>query len=269
MSFLPKKIYFHHSQNRMNDEGNILAAREYFFKKKNKNLFYLLKNRFSWMNNFINDEDNIIELGCGPAFVKEFINNKNFKTSDIMKDNFIDLKGVDAINTGLADNSYSVVISSNLIHHVAHPMKLFNEVHRILKPGGNYIIQDVNLSYMFQLIILLMRIEGYDKTIDILSEEIPCNDIDDPWSGNNAIPNLIFDNFAKFNSRLGNKFELIHSKKSEFLVFLNSGGVIAKTFYIPLNDLLNKLVIRFDNQLTRLHNLFALQQSVVLKKTKN
>tara|TARA_B110000438_G_scaffold235818_1_gene232706 strand:- start:584 stop:928 length:345 start_codon:yes stop_codon:yes gene_type:complete len=114
-----------------------------------------------------------------------------------------------------------------------------------------------------------MRIEGYDKTIDILSEEIPCNDIDDPWSGNNAIPNLIFDNFAKFNSRLGNKFELIHSKKSEFLVFLNSGGVIAKTFYIPLNDLLNKLVIRFDNQLTRLHNIFALQQSVVLKKTKN
>ena len=45
---------------------------------ENKNLFYLLKNRFSWMNNFINDEDNIIELGCGPAFVKEFINNKNF-----------------------------------------------------------------------------------------------------------------------------------------------------------------------------------------------
>ena len=42
-------------------------------KEKNKNLFYLLKNRFSWMNNFINDEDNIIELGCGPAFVKEFI----------------------------------------------------------------------------------------------------------------------------------------------------------------------------------------------------
>ena len=111
------------------------------------------------MNNFINDEDNIIELGCGPAFVKEFINNKNFKTSDIMKDNFIDLKGVDAINTGLADNSYSVVISSNLIHHVAHPMKLFNEVHRILKPGGNYIIQDVNLSYMFQLIILLRMMD--------------------------------------------------------------------------------------------------------------
>ena len=269
MTFLPKKIYFHHSQNRMNDEGNILAAREYFFKKKNKNLFYLLKNRFSWMNNFINDGDNIIELGCGPAFVKEFITNKNFKTSDIMKDEFIDFKGVDAIDTKFANNSFSVVISSNLIHHVAHPMKLFNEIHRILKPGGLYIIQDVNFSYMFQLIILLMRIEGYDKTTDILNDEVPCNDINDPWSGNNAIPNLIFDDFAKFNSKLGNKFEIIYSKKSEFLGFLNSGGVISKTFYIPLNDLLNKLVIKFDNQLTRLHKIFALQQQVVIKKTKN
>ena len=36
---------------------------------------------------------------------------------------------------------------------------------------------------------------------------------------------------------------LIHSKKSEFLVFLNSGGVIAKTFYVPLNDLFNKFFI--------------------------
>ena len=114
-----------------------------------------------------------------------------------------------------------------------------------------------------------MKIEGYDKTIDILNEEVPCNDINDPWSGNNAIPNLIFDNFSKFNSKLGNKFELIHSKKSEFLAFLNSGGVIAKTFYVPLNDLFNKLVIKFDNQLTRFHNIFAFQQSVVIKKIKN
>ena len=60
-----------------------------------------------------------------------------------------------------------------------------------------------------------MKMEGYDKTIDIFNEKTPCNDADDPWSGNNIIPNLIFDNFEKFNSRLGNKFELIYSKKKE------------------------------------------------------
>ncbi len=264
--FLPNKIYFDHSQIRMNNEGNIVSSRNYFFSKKNRNLYHLLKNRFSWMNDFINENDNIIELGSGPAFVKEFINNKNFKTSDIMNANFIDFKGVDAVNTNFEDESYSVVISSNLIHHVAYPIKLFNEVHRILKSGGHYIIQDVNLSLMLKLIILIMRIEGYDNTVDILNDKTPCNDINDPWSGNNAIPNLIFENFEQFNKKLGNKFELIYLKQNEFFGFLNSGGVIAKTFHVPLNDFLNNLIFKFDKQLTKLPKIFALQQSVVIRK---
>ncbi len=59
---LKKKIYFKHSENLMTLEGNVLASRKYFFKKKNKNLYYLLKNRFSWMNNFINENDNVLDL---------------------------------------------------------------------------------------------------------------------------------------------------------------------------------------------------------------
>ena len=90
--FFPNKIYFHHSQNRMGNEGNIIASRKYFFSKKSRNLYHLLKNRFSWMNNFIKEDDNIIELGSGPALVKEFINNKNFKPQ-IMNANFLDFQG--------------------------------------------------------------------------------------------------------------------------------------------------------------------------------
>lgn len=263
----PNKIYFDHSQSLMRNEGNIISSREYFFSKKNKNLFYLLKNRFSWMNDFIKEDDNIIELGCGPSLVKEFIiNNKNFKTSDIMSADFIDYSGVDATDTKFPDESFSIVVSSNLIHHVAYPLKLFKEIHRILKPGGLYIIQDVNCSFMLKLLIILMKNEGFDKTADVLNEDIPCNDKNDPWSGNNEIPNLIFDNFEKFNLKLNNKFQLIYSRKSEFIGLINSGGVIAKTFYIPLNDLMNKLVIKIDNQLTKFHKIFALQQSIVIKK---
>jgi len=69
---LKKKIYFKHSENLMKLEGNVLASRKYFFKKKNKNLYYLLKNRFSWMNNFINENYNVLELGAGSGLLKEF-----------------------------------------------------------------------------------------------------------------------------------------------------------------------------------------------------
>ena len=36
---------------------------------------------------------------------------------------------------------------------------------------------------MLKLIILTIRIEGYDKTVDILNVKVPCNDASDPWSG--------------------------------------------------------------------------------------
>ena len=126
---LKKKIYFKHSENLMKNEGDILSSRKYFFKKKNKNLYYLLKNRFYWMNNFINENDNILELGSGSALLKQFILNKNFKTSDLTNYDFIDYKNLDATDTNLQSESFSVIISSNLIHHVAYPLKLFEEVY--------------------------------------------------------------------------------------------------------------------------------------------
>ena len=77
---------------------------------------------------------------------------------------------------------------------------------------------------------------------------------------------MIFDDFDKFNSKLNNRFEIIYLKHGEFLSFINSGGVIAKTFYIPLNDFLNKLVIKTDNLITKLDKIFAMQKNIVLKK---
>ena len=63
--------------------------------------------------------------------------------------------------------------------------------------------------------------------------------------------------------------EITYSKHSEFLSFINSGGVIAKTFYIPLNDFLNKFVIKIDNLITKLDKIFAMQKCIVLKKIDN
>ena len=71
---LIKKINFKHHQNLMEDEGDILKAREYFFKKKNKNLYCLLKNRFDWINNFVEKNDKVIEEG------------KKLNLSDLMED---------------------------------------------------------------------------------------------------------------------------------------------------------------------------------------
>ena len=263
---IKKKAYYSHDQNLMENEGDILNARNHFFEKKNKNLYYLLKTRYEWMNSFINENDNIIELGSGANFLKEFIKNKNFKSSDFESYDFIDYKKTDACDTKFEDSSHQVVISSNLIHHIAYPAKHFEEVWRILKPGGYYIIQDVNCSPIMQIAVMLLKHEGFDFTADPMDRNKPCNDPSDAWSANIALPNLIFDDFYKFNKNLKSKFEIIFKKHNECISFLNSGGVIAKTFHVPLGDTINKIIIKVDNLLCSLPNIFALQKSIVLKK---
>ena len=45
---------------------------------------------------------------------------------------------------------------------------------------------------------------------------------------------MIFEDKESFYKNI-NGFKIIHHKYSEFLCFINSGGVISKTFYVPLN----------------------------------
>lgn len=265
---IKKRIYFEHDEGKMKNEGDVLSARKYFFNNKNKNLYHLLKNRFHWMNKFIDESDNILEIGSGAALLKDFINNKNFKTSDLSDYDFLDFKNIDAMNTGFRDEEFSKVISSNMIHHTAYPLKHLREMLRILKPGGYYIIQDVNCSILLQLLQITMKLEGFDFTVDLLDENKPCNDPLDLWSGNSALPNLIFDDFEKINKELDYKFKKIYSSYGECLSLMNSGGVTAKTFYIPLNDFFNKIVKNIDALLILMPRIFALQQSIVIQKIK-
>jgi len=42
------------------------------------------------------------------------------------------------------DNSFSTVISANLLHDVKEPKKVVNEILRVAKPGGKVVISDLN-----------------------------------------------------------------------------------------------------------------------------
>ena len=46
-----------HGENRMKQEGDVAKARDYYFGEAPLNLKFLLEKRFSWMNEFIKNED--------------------------------------------------------------------------------------------------------------------------------------------------------------------------------------------------------------------
>lgn len=261
---LPRKCINNHDENRLANEGNILASKNKLF--RNNNLNYLLKKRFSFISKHLNEDDKILELGCGAGHSKNFIKNKNLKISDITDYDFLDYKNIDCLNTGFKDDAFDVVFSSSLIHHVPNPIKLFNEVGRILKKNGKYIILDVNMSFFEKLEIILTKNECYDLDVDIYDKDINLVDPKDNFDSNNAIPSLIFEDFEKFNNCLDFKFESTEFRYEEFFIFLNSGGVIVDAPRIPLNNLFLNLLNKVDKYLNKFPKIFPLQMYVCLTK---
>ena len=101
--------------------------------KNNKNLYFLIKNRFGWMNDFIELNKSGIEVGAAAGFSKMFTKNKSILITDFCNDNHLDIKNLDAQKTNLKNESFDYIIASNMIHHVPYPVKFFYEMHRILK----------------------------------------------------------------------------------------------------------------------------------------
>jgi len=254
------------TESRMSHTTDLKSARKSYVKGANSNLIFLLKHRAVWMNEWLRTESVGIELGAGIGSNLDFIICEKLELSDIGENDWLDFKNLDSLETGLANETYDFVIASNMIHHVAYPTVFFNESNRILKPGGMLFIQEINSSLFMRLILKLMKHEGFDETINVFDSTSPVNSKDDPWSANCSVPKLLFGNLQQFYLNFP-QWDVIHLKPTEFLIFLNSGGVIAKTRYIPLTNNLLRIFSCIDAILCRIApKIFALQMQVILRK---
>ena len=262
-----KKIQFSKEENKMQAIANTQVARDFFYSNKSTNVRFLLNKRFSWMNNFIKDEDYGIEVGSGAGFTKDFIKNKNFKLTDLGNDEHLDFKNIDAQNTGFQNESFDFVIASNMIHHIPFPIKFFKEMNRILKKNGKLIIFESYCSIIFQIVTMIMKHEGFDFTLNVWDENNPKSDEKNAWHGNIAVPHLIFDDRKVFDEKLGHLFKIQYEKLTECLIFINSGGVTSKTFCIPMNNFFLNLLKKIDKVLVKvLPNIFCMGRKIVLTK---
>lgn len=262
---LVKHYYPRHKENRMRREGNVEMARADFLRSSNNNLIFLLKHRYGWMNDYIKENDCGVDVGSGAGLSKFFIKSQSFILTDYSDKDWLDYKNINALSTPFGDSSFDFVVASNMIHHVPHPVKFLIEMKRILKPGGFLLIQEINSSFFMRFILRIMKHEGYSFNVDVFSDAV-CTNPKDLWSANCAIPNLLFDDEKKFKSHFPN-FQIKRSSYSEFFIFLNSGGVIAKTSYLPLPNFILTMVKFVDDVLVKnFPKVFALQRQIVLQK---
>ena len=234
---------------------------------KNKNLVFLAKKRFEWMNDFIKSKDIGLEVGAGAAFSKKVLNSKSIHTSDFSNDSHLDFKNINAEKTKFKNSSYDFVIASNMIHHVPHPVLFLKEMHRILKKGGRLIIFEPHVSIFYQLITLITKHEGFDFTVDVWDKSKSVKINNNPWNSNQAVAYLLFKNKDFFEKKMEGSFKIIYESYSEFFIFINSGGIYSKCFYVPLNYTLLGILHFIDKLLVKFFpNIFALGRKIVLEK---
>ena len=262
--FLKKEFFPKHEENLMENEGDLQAARNEFIKNRFSNVDFLLRKRYSWMNRELTKEQKIIEVGSGAGFSKLYI-KKNIILTDAVKNPWID-KMVDATDMNFNDNSIDVIIASHTIHHFYNPAKFFLECQRVLKPGGKILISEIHTSFFMRALLKIMKQEGYSYEPNVFSEEAVCNDPNDLWSANCAIPVLLFTERNTFNSHFS-KLYIQSLSYSEFFLFPLSGGVISKIKVPELSKRTLKVFSFLDKVLVNLsESTFAMGMNIVIVK---
>lgn len=257
--------FFDHKENLMKNEGDVALAREHYVKERPYALEYLLHTRYDWMKEYIRDQDKIVEFGAGAAFSRICLHHDGMLVTDVSDYPWID-ETVDAMSPPYADESFDIVLCSHMIHHLASPVEFLRNCERLLKPGGYILIIEPYASLTMRFVLWLMRHEGFSYEVDPFRPGSILTNPKDPWSANNAVSQLVFENNDQFSKHFPN-LEIQRFEKREFLLLLLSGGVVSKTYRPPLPNFMVRLLDKLDAFLIwLLPSIFALTVRIVVQK---
>ena len=258
--FKPKKI----------KKCDTAESRRRFLNKKNKNLNFLLEERFLWMKKYIKNKKNIIELGSGNGASQSILKNKNIILTDIQKYPWISKKvDMNKLNLGKKyKNKVNIFILNQSLHHCANPSKLLKKISFFLKKDGFILIREPEISFFLKFFLIILDDEAFSFKVDVFNYKKNIFNPNNVYDANNATPYLLFKNEEKFHKKFP-QYKIVYNKLSEFFIFLNSGGVVQKTYYIPVNKFFFNILNYIDKFLIFfLPSIFALGRTVVLKKIK-
>jgi len=246
-------------------EADLAAIRKEYFDRRPTNLQFLLRKRYEWMGAYLQPDSKVVEFGTGLGLTREFIDASGLILTDVDTLPWID-QVADAINPAFAPNSLDAAIYVNVIHHLATPLTALKRIFECIRPGGYVLVQDAHPSLLLRSLMWAADNEGWSFEIDVWDENAVANDPNNPWSGNVAIPYLLFHDKEKLERALPG-VTLVERRLSECFVFPLSGGVIQRTRIPSLPTAALKAVNAFDNFLiSLLPNIFALGVSVVMQK---
>jgi SAM-dependent methyltransferase len=182
-----------------------------------------------------------VELGAGVAPVRD--TDPGVLATDIVESPDLD-RVLDAQAMDLPDTSVHAFYGQNCFHHFPEPASFFNEVLRVVKPGGGIILIEpyhgLFASFLFKR---LFRTEGFDKSMP--GWNVP---MDGPMNGaNQALSYVVFDRDRALFAERYPQLEIVHQAPlTNYVRYLVSGGLnfrqLAPNFLIPVLKLVEALL---------------------------
>jgi SAM-dependent methyltransferase len=159
------------------------------------------------------------------------------------------------------DARFDAVVCLHVLHHLTKPRRGLEEMLRVLRPGGRLLIAEPHASLSMRLALAVTRHESVDWGVDPFGPAT-CQTKGD---GNNAIPDLMFGNLARFLREFPG-LTVEHDRFVEWLTFLNSGGVSHRTPHVPLPQFALAWCGWLDERLMALERVFAMGRELVFRK---
>ena len=140
-----------------------------------------------------NEGAHVLDVGCGGGGfsrqVADRVETDNISGIDIVEKSVVNARKSNAINASvadcenpfpLADSSFDIVVSNQVIEHLGNTDNFIKEIYRILRPGGVCIISTPNLASLHSIASLVL---GYQPTCTSVSDEFICGNPFDPRHG--------------------------------------------------------------------------------------
>lgn len=207
---------------------------------------------------FLSGEGARVELGAGVSPMRD--SYPEVLATDIVDAPHLD-KVVNAETMDLRDKSVKVIYGQNCFHHFPHPDRFFQELNRVLVPGGGCILLEPYYGpFATYLYKRLFRTEGFDKTYP--SWETP---VVGPMNGaNQALSYIVFIRDKNLFETRHKNLKIVHRETAgNYLKYLISGGL---NFRQMLPDSFTGFIGFVEKIISPLNRWVALHHVVVIRK---
>jgi SAM-dependent methyltransferase len=200
-----------------------------------------------------------IELGAGVAPIRDTY--PDVLATDVVSSPELD-RVLDAQAMDLPASSVHALYGQNCFHHFPEPARFFDEVIRVVKPGGGFILVEPYhgpiASFLFKR---MFSTEGFDKQMP--GWNVP---MEGPMNGaNQALSYIVFNRDEKLFTDRYPQLEIVYQAPlSNYLRYLMSGGLnfrqLAPNALIPVLKGVERLLHPIQGHLA-LHHLIAVRRN--------